>query len=110
MKKIIVVFMLSVLLILTLTACDSGESVIDYEVDTNLSSPFQLVRETVINVGNLNDDRIENVQYYVEMNTQLMYVYVIDWDANATRGGFCPLYNTDGTIMTYEQFQKNYVN
>lgn len=37
-------------------------------------------------------------------------MYCIDWDGNATRGGFCPLYNVDGTIMTYEQFQEIYTN
>lgn len=101
--------MLSALLILTLVACDSSEPVIDYEIDTSLSSPFQLVRE-VENATHTSKKCVEDVLYYVEMNTQLMYIYIIDWDGNATRAGFCPLYNADGSIMTYEQFQEIYTN
>ena len=101
--------MLSILLILTLTACDSGEPVVDYEIDTGSEAPFQLVRKAK-NAEHTSDNRIEDVQYYVETHTQLMYIYFIDWDANATRGGLCPLYNADGTIMTYEQFQEIYTN
>ena len=109
MKKLVICFALVIVLSFCLMACDKTSPVVDYEIDTSSEVPFQLVRKTK-NADYTSDDRIEEVQYYVETHTQLMYMYFIDWDANASRGGLCPLYNADGTIMTYEQFQKNYVN
>ena len=109
MKRLVICFALVIVLSFCLMACTETSPVVDYEIDTSSEAPFQLVRKT-INADYTSDDRIEEVQYYVETNTQLMYMYFIDWDANATRGGLCPLYNADGTIMTYEQFQENYVN
>lgn len=109
MKKLVMCLILIIVLSFCLMACDETSSVIDYEIDTSSEMPFQLVRKTK-NADHTSDDRIEDVQYYVETHTQLMYMYFIDWDANATRGGLCPLYNADGTIMTYEQFQENYAN
>ena len=109
MKRLAICLILIIILPFCLMACDETSSVVDYEIDTSSEAPFQLVRKTK-NAEHTSDNRIEDVQYYVEINTQLMYIYFIDWDANATRGGLCPLYNTDGTIMTYEQFQENYAN
>ena len=109
MKKLVICFALVSVLSFGGMACTETSPVVDDEIDTSSEAPFQLVRKT-INADYTSDDRIEEVQYYVETNTQLMYMYFIDWDANATRGGLCPLYNADGTIMTYEQFQENYVN
>lgn len=109
MKKLVICLILIIVLPFCLTACAETSPVSDYEIDTSSEAPFQLVRKTK-NADRTKDNRIEDVQYYVETRTQLMYAYFIDWDANATRGGLCPLYNADGTIMTYEQFQENYVN
>lgn len=108
MKKLIIVLFV-IILMMCLVSCKNDMTSTNYEIDTGSEVPFQLVRKTK-NADYTSADRIEGVQYYVETNTQLMYMYFIDWDGNATRGGFCPLYNVDGTIMTYEQFQENYAN
>ena len=108
MKKLIIVLFV-IILIMCLVSCKNDITSTSYEIDTGSEVPFQLVRKTK-NADYTSNDRIESVQYYVETNTQLMYMYFIDWDGNATRGGLCPLYNADGTIMTYEQFQENYAN
>lgn len=108
MKKLIISLLLCVILMTCLVGCESGTVTEDYDVDMNSIYPLQLVKK--IEDNSMSGVAISEIYYYTDIQTQVMYMYIIDWNGNATRGGFCPLYNADGTIMTYEQFQEIYTN
>lgn len=71
MKRLVICLVLIIVLPFCLIACGETPPVIDYEIDTGSEVPFQLVRKTK-NADYTSDNRIEGVQYHVEMNTQLM--------------------------------------
>ena len=104
MKKLIVL-MLVCLFVFALAGCERtpvGEFVpIENE---NTSARFQEIGRETIN-DRTDKDCIEDVQYYVDTHTNIVYIYFIDWDANATRGGISVLYNEDGKPMTLDEFR-----
>lgn len=104
MKKVIVL-MLVCLFVFTLIGCERtpvGEFV-PIENENAIARFQEIGRETI--TDSTYTDRIEDVQYYVDTYTNIVYIYFIDWDANATRGGISVLYNKDGKPMTLDEFR-----
>ena len=67
------------------------------------SARFHEIGQEAIN-SRTNNDYLEDAYYYVDIHTNIVYVYFIDWDGYATRGMMTVLYNADGTPMTLEEF------
>lgn len=104
MKKIICLLFICVTLILV--GCDS-ESIGEFttvEIESS-SARFQLIGKETIN-SPTNKDVLEDAYYYVDRYTDIIYVYAIDWDGNATRGMLTVLYNAEGKPMTLTEFEK----
>ena len=104
MKKILC--LLFICITLMLVGCDSepiGEFT-TVEVEPS-SARFQLIGKETINSATYNDV-LEDVSYYVDRYTDIIYVYAIDWDGNATRGMLTVLYNSEGKPMTLTEFEK----
>ena len=105
MKKILGIVLIC-LLIVAFTGCEEpkvGEFVsTENEADMSSARFREIGRET-INSRTINN-YLEDAYYYVDIHTNIVYVYLIDWDANATRGMITVLYNADGTPMTLEEF------
>lgn len=104
MKKIMCLLLICVTLMLV--GCDS-ESIGEFttvEMEPS-SARFQLIGKETINSAT-DKDVLEDVYYYVDRYTDIIYVYVIDWDANATRGMITVLYNAEGKPMTLTEFEK----
>lgn len=103
MKKLVCFVLACMMLIFVFVACEQppvGEFV-PTEIET--SARFREIgRETVATRNNGN--QLEDAIYYVDIYTNIVYVYFIDWDANATRGMITVLYSADGTPMTLEEF------
>lgn len=103
--KIVLALMFACLFILMLAGCERapvGEFVpVENE---NPNARFQEIGREAVN-GRTDKDCIEDVQYYVDTHTNIVYIYFIDWDANATRGGISVLYNKDGKPMTLDEFR-----
>ena len=104
MKKILGIILIC-LLIITFTGCEEpnvGEFVpTESETTMNPARFIELGREKI---NSKAGNHLENAFYYVDIHTNIVYVYFIDWDANATRGMMTVLYNADGTPMTLEEF------
>ena len=104
MKKIIC--LLFICITLMLVGCDSepiGEFT-TVEIEQS-SARFQLIGKETVNLAT-NEDVLEDVYYYVDRYTDIIYVYAIDWDGNATRGMLTVLYNAEGKPMTLTEFEK----
>lgn len=104
MKKLICLVMIC-LMILVLVGCAKapiGEFV-PTEDETETTARFREIGKEKINPST-STSCIEDAYYYVDTETNIVYVYFIDWDAQATRGMLTVLYNADGTPMTLEEF------
>ena len=104
MKKLMCLAMIC-LMILVLVGCGEapvGEFV-PTEDETETTARFREVGKEAIN-SRTDNNCLEDAYYYVDIHTNIVYVYFIDWDANATRGMLTVLYNADGTPMTLEEF------
>ena len=105
MKKILGIILIC-LLIVVFTGCevpDVGEFVpTESEVTTSPARFRELGRETI--KSSTSNNCLEDAYYYVDIHTNIVYVYFIDWNSNATRGMITVLYNADGTPMTLEEF------
>jgi hypothetical protein len=89
-----------------LVGCDreSIGDVITMETEPS-TARFQLIGKEIISSAT-DKDVLEDVCYYVDRYTDIIYVYAIDWDANATRGMLTVLYNAEGNPMTRTEFEK----
>lgn len=83
MKKVIAIITLIMLLCLLFTGCQG--TVVD-----GLDDRFVFVYL----------DPVKSTRILMDKNTEVLYV----WISNGYRAGLSPLYNSDGTIMTYKQF------
>lgn len=104
MKRIIC--LLLVCITLALIGCDSapvGEFIPTEDVMG--SSRFQEIGREAYNASS-SRDTLEDAIYYVDKYTNIVYIYVIDWDGNATRGMMTVLYNAEGRPMTLTEFEK----
>ena len=104
MRKIVCALLIS-LMVSVFVGCEKapvGEFV-PTEIETETSARFQEIGKETIN-SRTDNNCLEDAIYYVDIYTNIVYVYLIDWDANATRGMMTVLYNADGTPMTLEEF------
>lgn len=104
MKKMLGIILIC-LLIVAFTGCaesNVGEFVpTENEVTMNPARFRELGQETINSKAGI---WLEEAYYYVDIHTNIVYVYLIDWNGNATRGMMTVLYNADGTPMTLEEF------
>lgn len=103
MKKIISIFVLVLMCCFMLVACDTKETIDPVEGDT---SRFQYIgRDTITQNG--TGDVGDVLQYYVDNETQIVYVVIVNRGGNYTWAGVTPLIDADGTYTTYEEFTKD---
>ena len=102
MKKIICLLLICIALMLV--SCERTGEFTTVEIEPS-SARFQLIGKETINSAAYKDV-LDDAYYYVDRYTDIVYVYVIDWDGNATRGMVTVLYNAEGEPMTLTEFEK----
>lgn len=105
MKRVICSLLICIVLAFAFASCEStpeGEFIPSVETT---SARFQEIGKETI-ASSTGNDKLEDAIYYVDRYTNIVYVYFIDWDANATRGMMTVLYNSDGEPMTLKEFEK----
>lgn len=105
MKRIIYLLFACITLIFLLSSCDSASIGEFTPSEDTTSARFQLIGKEKL-ANHTNNDTLEDAYYYVDRYTNIVYVYTIDWDGNATRGMMTVLYNADGNPMTLTEFEK----
>ena len=103
MKKVIAIILLTILCCFMFAACDDVPKTVDpVEEDT---SRFQYIGQDSI-TQNGNGEAGDIIQYYVDNETSIVYVVMVNRAGNGTWAGFTPLIDTDGTYVTYDEFKK----
>ena len=103
MKKIISIFVLVLICCLMLVACDEiPDRVTPVEDDT---ARFQYIGQNEVNANGTGETG-DIVQFYVDNETSIVYVLILNRAGNGTWAGFTPLIDADGTYTTYEEFTK----
>lgn len=103
MKKVIAVILLAILCCFMFAACDEAPDRIEpVEEDT---SRFQYIGSDSI-TQNGEGWAGDTIQYYVDNETSIVYVVMVNRAGNGTWAGFTPLIDTDGTYVTYDEFKK----
>ena len=105
MKRIIYLLLACIALTFLLASCDMGPVGEFTPSEEITSARFQLIGKEVL-ADRTDYDVLEHAWYYVDRYTNIVYVYIIDWDANATRGVMTVLYNAEGNPMTLDEFEK----
>ena len=105
MKKIISIFVLVFMCCFMLAACDTEETIDPVIGDT---ARFQYLGKSELNQNGATNayGTADEIQYFVDNETQIIYVAIINHAVNATWAGFSPLIDADGTYTTYEEFTK----
>jgi hypothetical protein len=86
-----------------LTACmDEPKRVTPAEDDT---ARFQYIGQDEVN-GNGHGESADVVQYYVDNETSIVYMVIVNREGNGTWAGFTPMVDADGTYVTYDEFKK----
>ena len=103
MKRIICLALLCLIIIFVFIGCE--ETPIGNFTPTDeefTSARFQEIgREKISPRGGTH---IDDIIYYVDKYTDIVYIYFIDWNANATVGGITVLYNENGMPMKLDEF------
>lgn len=105
MKKVIAILLLTILCCFMLAGCDGEESIEPNPEDT---ARFQYIGKSKVtqNGATSNYGTADEIQYFVDNETQIIYVAVVNHAGNGTWAGFTPLIDADGTYTTYEEFTK----
>ena len=102
MKKIISIFVLVLMCCLMFVACDEIPKRVDpVEGDT---SRFQYIGQDKVS-ANGNEETGDIIQYYVDNETSIVYIVMVNRAGNGIWAGFTPLIDADGTYVTYEEFK-----
>jgi hypothetical protein len=88
-----------------LTACETEES-IDPVIDD--TSRFQYIGKSELNQNGATSayGTAGEIQYFVDNETQIIYIAIVKHTGNGAWAGFTPLIDADGTYTTYEEFTK----
>ena len=104
MKRLVCLILICLMMVFVFTSCEEempiGEITLIEEENTN--ARFKEIGWEKLR--NQTGNHLEEVIYYYDEYTNIVYAYFIDWNANATRGMMTVLYNADGTPMTLEEF------
>ena len=104
MKKIIAILLLISLCCFMFAACDDIPKTVDpVEGD---SSRFQYIGQSEVNANGAGVTG-DIVQFYVDNETSIVYVLILNRAGYGTWAGFTPLIDADGTYTTYEEFTKD---
>lgn len=102
MKKSIAVLLL-VLCCFVFSAC--AEELGDIDLVEGDTHKFQFIGEEEIN-HNGSSSAADVVQYYVDNDTMIVYMVILDRAGNGTWAGFTPLVDADGSYVTYDEFNR----
>jgi hypothetical protein len=102
MKKVIAFLLLTIMCCFLLAACDTEES-IDPVIDD--TARFQYIGQSEVNANGAGATG-DIVQFYVDNETSIVYVLILNRAGYGTWAGFTPLIDADGTYTTYEEFTK----
>lgn len=104
MKKVIAIILLTIMCCLMFVACDEIPDRVDpVEEDT---SRFQYIGQDKVS-ANGNGEAGDIIQYYVDNETSIVYVVMVNRAGNGTWAGFTPLIDADGTYVTYDEFKED---
>lgn len=101
MKKFIASILIAIASCCILTACDEVPDRVEPVV--NDTSRFQYIGQDTI-TQNGEGFAGDVIQYYVDNETYIVYVVMVNRNGNATWAGFTPLIDSDGTYVTYDEF------
>ena len=105
MKRFIVTILFIIISCFMLTACDEAPDRVEPVV--NDTSRFQYIGQDSI-TQNGEGFAGDVIQYYVDNETSIVYVVMVNRNGNATWAGFTPLIDSDGTYVTYDEFMAEY--
>ena len=105
MKKIFSLVVVILMCCFMLVACCTEETIEPVVGDT---ARFQYIGKSELNQNGAtsNYGTADEIQYFVDNETQIVYVAIVNHAGNGTWAGFTPLIDTDGTYTTYEEFTK----
>jgi hypothetical protein len=101
MKRFIASILLTICCCFLLTACDETSDRIEPVV--NDTSRFQYIGQDSI-TQNGEGEAGDVIQYYVDNETSIVYIVMINRAGNGTWAGFTPLIDSDGAYITYDEF------
>jgi hypothetical protein len=107
MKKIIAILLLTVMCFV-LAACDTAETItIDPVIGD--TARFQYIGKSELNQNGAggNYGTADEIQYFVDNETQIIYIAIVNHAGNGTWAGFTPLIDADGTYVTYDEFKED---
>lgn len=105
MKKILSIFVLVLMCCVILVACvTETEETIDPTIGD--SARFQYIGKSELNQNGAGGSygTADEIHYFVDNETQIIYVAVVNHAGNGTWAGFTPLIDADGTYTTYAEF------
>jgi hypothetical protein len=104
MKKVIAFLLLTIMCCFLLAACEeTPDRATSLEDDT---ARFQYIGQSEVNANGAGATG-DIVQFYVDNETSIVYVLILNRAGYGTWAGFTPLIDADGTYTTYEEFIKD---
>ncbi len=105
MKKVIVILLFTIMCCFLFAGCDTEETI---EMNPEDTARFQYIGKSELtqNGATSNYDTADEIQYYVDNETSIVYVVMVDRAGYSTWAGFTPLIDSDGTYTTSDEFNK----
>ncbi len=105
MKKIISILVVVLMCCFLFAGCESEESI---EMNPEDTARFQYIGKSELtqNGATSNYGTADEIQYFVDNETQIVYIAIVNYAGTLTWAGFTPLIDKDGTYVTYDEFKK----
>ena len=105
--KVIATILLTIMCCFMFAGCES-ESEESIEPNPEDTARFQYIGKSELtqNGATSNYGTADEIQYFVDNETQIVYIAIVNHAGTLTWAGFTPLIDKDSTYVTYDEFKK----
>ena len=108
MKKILLLLLILIVSMAMLVSCDESTSI---EMNPDDTNHMQYIGYSKVSSNGVPSNALgpaEEIQYYLDNQTQIIYIVIINHLGDKTWAGFTPLIDSDGTYTTYEEYLERF--
>jgi hypothetical protein len=103
MKKLLLLLVILIISMATFVSCEENTP-----IETNQMQYIGSSKISNNNVPSNVNGPAEEIQYYLDNKTEIVYMAVINHVGDKSWAGFTPLIDSDGTYTTYDEYLERF--
>jgi glycerol-3-phosphate dehydrogenase len=108
MKKLLILLSILIISMAMFVSCEENTPTEKNPDDTNQMQYIGSSKISNNNVPSNVNGPAEEIQYYLDNKTEIVYMAVINHVGDKSWAGFTPLIDSDGTYTTYDEYLERF--